>query len=115
MHRVNANQIGLEQGSKVLFSDFEHDGDMWTGQGPREIRVKETFAEAFRAPPLVHLSISMWDLDQNTNQRGDIAAEAVTAEGFDIVFRTWADTRVARIRCDWLAIGEVSDEDLWDV
>ena len=39
----------------------------------------------------------------------------VNSEGFVIVFRTWADTRVARIRADWLAIGELSAEDDWNV
>jgi hypothetical protein len=32
-----------------------------------------------------------------------------------IVFRTWGDTRVARVRADWLAIGEVRGEDDWQV
>ena len=45
----------------------------------------------------------------------DISAENVTATGFEIVFRTWADTRVARIRADWIAIGPAKDEDDWDV
>jgi len=39
----------------------------------------------------------------------------VTATGFEIVFRTWADTRIARIRADWIAIGPARDEEDWDV
>jgi hypothetical protein len=31
------------------------------------------------------------------------------------VFRTWGDSRVARIRADWMAIGEVSGEDDWEM
>ena len=42
-------------------------------------------------------------------------AEAVTATGFEIVFRTWGDTRVARIRADWTALGAVLGEDEWEV
>ena len=30
-----------------------------------------------------------------------------------MVFRTWGDTRVARIRADWTAIGAIIDEDNW--
>ena len=45
----------------------------------------------------------------------DISAEMVNPEGFVIVFRTWGDTRVARIRADWLAIGEISSEDDWEI
>ena len=107
--------IGIEQGSRILFSDFVHDGAMWTGSGPREVRQHETFKEVFVAPPLVTVGISMWDMDHKSNSRVDIVAENVTATGFEIVFRTWADTRIARIRADWMAIGKASDEDDWDV
>ena len=65
--------------------------------------------------PVVQVSLSMWDMDQKTNQRADISAETITPEGFEIVFKTWGDTRVARVRADWLAIGELRDEDDWDV
>ena len=51
--------IGIEQGTKVLFSDFAHDGAMWTGSGPREVRHQETFREAFAEPPVVKLGISI--------------------------------------------------------
>ena len=47
--------------------------------------------------------------------RADISAEAVTKEGFDMVFRTWGDTRVARMRIAWMAIGQMADDDDWDV
>ena len=107
--------IGIEQGTKILFSDFVHDGAMWTGSGPREVRQKEQFKEAFVAPPVVTVGISMWDMDHNANSRVDITAENVSETGFEIVFRTWADTRIARIRADWLAIGQAQDEEDWDV
>ena len=114
MKRFNG-PIGIEQGSRVLFSDFAHDGAMWTGCGPREVRQQERFREAFVESPMVKLGISMWDIDHAMNSRVDISAENVTAEGFEIVFRTWADTRIARIRADWMAIGKARDEDDWDV
>ncbi len=107
--------IGVEQGTKVLFSDFAHDGAMWTGSGPREVRQEERFKEAFVQPPVVTVGISMWDIDHKTNSRVDISAENVTEKGFDIVFRTWADTRIARVRADWIAVGQARDEDDWDV
>ena len=88
---------------------------MWSGSGPRETRVSVTFSETFRDVPVVHLAMSMWDTDGDTNQRADLRAEAITDAGFEIVFRTWGDSRVARIRADWMAIGEVSGEDDWDL
>lgn len=114
MKRFNG-PIGLQQGSKILFSDYAHDGAMWTGSGAREVRHMEAFREAFAEPPVVSIGISMWDIDHNTNSRVDISAENVTAKGFEIVFRTWADTRIARIRADWMAIGPARDEEDWDV
>ena len=47
--------------------------------------------------------------------RADDAAETATENGSDLVFRTSGDTRVARGRIGWIAIGELSDEDDWDV
>ena len=107
--------IGVDQGSTILFSDFAHDGAMWTGSGPREVRQVLTFNEPFLSAPIVTVGISMWDIDHKTNARVDISAESVTAQGFEIVFRTWADTQIARIRADWTALGQTRDDDDWDV
>ena len=115
MKRIRSGSIGVAQGSRMLFSDFADGGAMWTGSGPRESRHIVSFRDKFLEPPSVMASISMWDLDQKTNTRADISAENVTTKGFHLVFRTWGDTRVARIRADWLAIGPVKDEDDWDV
>ena len=107
--------IGILQGSRVLFSDFADGGMMWTGNGNRESRFLVSFKEPFVEPPVVMVGISMWDMDHKTNSRADISAENITAKGFHIVFRTWGDTRVARIRADWTAIGTVRGEEDWDV
>lgn len=115
MKRISAASVGIEQGARVLFSDFADGGAMWTGQGPRESRHVITFKEPFLAPPSVMVSIGMWDTDHMHNARADICAEKITEKGFHIVFRTWSDTRVARVRADWMAIGPVRDEDAWDV
>jgi hypothetical protein len=114
MRRLGSS-IGILQGSRVLFSDFADGGQMWTGQGERESRFLVNFREAFVDVPVVHLGLSMWDIDHKTNSRVDLSAENVTAKGFHIVFRTWGDSRIARVRADWTAIGPVRDEDDWDV
>ena len=115
MKRLSSGSVGVAQGSHVLFSDFADGGAMWTGSGPRESRHKMTFGQTYREIPSVMVSISMWDLDQKTNSRADVAAEKITRTGFQLVFRTWGDTRVARIRADWMAIGALRDDDDWDV
>lgn len=115
MKRMTASSIGILQGTRVLFSDFATDGVMWTGSGDRESRFHVIFSEAFRRPPAVMVGISLWDMDHKTNMRADISAENVTEKGFQLVFRTWGDTRIARVRADWTAIGPVRDDDDWDV
>jgi hypothetical protein len=113
--RRYTGSIGIQQGSRILFSDFAHDGAMWTGSGPREVRLAQSFKDAFLEPPTVTIGISMWDIDHKANSRVDISAENVTSTEFEIVFRTWGDSRIARIRADWLAIGRAQDEDAWDL
>lgn len=115
MKHINRANLGITQGSKIMFSDFQEGGPMWTGQGPRESRQEVRFPQAFSEAPSVSVSISMWDMDQATAVRADISAEKINRKGFDLVFRTWSDTRVARIRADWMAIGPVMTEDDWDV
>jgi hypothetical protein len=115
MKRISTGKIGIVQGSRVLFSDFADGGVMWTGQGDRESRHVITFKEAFVDVPAVMVGMSMWDIDHRHTQRADISAEKVSRTGFDLVFRTWGDTRVARVRADWTAIGAVKDEDDWEI
>lgn len=105
MLRFSHTAVGVQQGSAFLFSAFEDGGPMWTDVGPRVERSVVTFPTPFRDVPMVHVGLSMWDIAIETNHRVDIAAEEVTPVGFTLVFRTWGDTRVARVRADWLAIG----------
>lgn len=87
---------------------------MWTGTGPRRVIRHIDFDEPFDKVPLVHVSITMWDTDSGPNQRMDIQATKVTPTGFDVEFRTWGDSRVARVRVGWMAIGAVPYADNWD-
>ena len=107
--------IGIDQGDDVLFSDYEDGGDMWTGTGARERRSKVTFKTPFKGTPSVHVSLSMWDMDSAANARADVSAENIGPAGFDAVFRTWGDTRVARARIRWMAIGAVPHDDDWQL
>ena len=115
MQRLTSNNVGITQGSRVLFSDFIDGGPMWTGTGPREHRFSVKFDEAYAAIPNVMVSFAMWDSDTKTNQRMDIAAENISETGFDLVFRTWGDSRVARVRANWMVIGALPNEDDWEL
>lgn len=115
MKRISSSSVGIEQGSRMLFSDFADGGAMWTGQGDRESRHLISFKEPFITPPSVMVSVGMWDMDHKHNSRADIVAEKITESGFHLVFRTWGDTRVARVRADWIAMGEVKDDENWEL
>ncbi|MDU8909700.1 H-type lectin domain-containing protein [Aestuariicoccus sp. MJ-SS9] len=115
MRKLRAARIGIDQGNEELFSDFANGGEMWIGSGSRERRKRIHFSEPFSTIPAVHVGLSLWDMDSGANVRADLAAEKVTEKGFDMVFRTWSDSRVARVRMAWMAVGEVKSEDDWDL
>jgi hypothetical protein len=115
MKRLRNHLIGVDHGDVVLFSDFEHDGVMWTGDGARQIRAHIEFSESFRAAPIVQVNLSMWDIASQTNARADVQAEDISEDGFVIVFRTWGDTKFARVRVAWQAIGELRQADEWEL
>lgn len=114
MRKIKSHMVGIDSGEINLFSDFENGGEMWTGEGPREKRRFIHFSEPFMSAPSVSVGISLWDTDAGTNLRMDITADGIKPEGFYAVFRTWGDTKVARVRMSWQAIGQVADpEDAW--
>ena len=115
MLRFSHTAVGVQQGRAFLFSAFEDNGPMWTGTGARVQHVPVSFPTPFLGLPAVHVGLSMWDIDVESNQRVDVAADEVESGGLTIVFRTWGDTRVARVRADWLAIGPTAYEEDWEV
>ncbi len=115
MKKLNAALVGLDQGSVQLFSDFEDGGEMWTGTGERERIVSVAFSEEFKSEPLVFVSLEMLDLDNQSNHRVSTVAQNITPVGFEMSFKTWSDTRIARAVAAWMAIGEVADDEDWDV
>ena len=62
MHKLNSGVVGIDHGEVVMFSDFEDDGQMWRGDGPRNSLAAVSFATSFMTPPHVQVSISMWDI-----------------------------------------------------
>ena len=115
MKCLSSHTIGMNQGTFELFSDFQDGGEMWTGSGPRKVSRAVEFSEAFSAQPMAHVSLSIWDMGNDSNARADIRAENVTVTGFDLVFRTLSDTRIARVSASWLVIGEMADPDQWQL
>ncbi|MFP7672085.1 H-type lectin domain-containing protein [Marivita sp. S0852] len=115
MQIVNSARVGIAQGSVDLFSDYEIGGEMWTGEGLRSRSQWVAFEQPFSVPPAVHVTLTLWDMDSAHNVRADLKAEKVSETGFEAVFQTWKDTRVARVRISWLAVGAALTDDDWDV
>lgn len=115
MKRINSQVLGIAQGNDILFEDYQDGGEMWTGTGARERRKQVLFDETFRTVPVVQCTMTLWDVDSATNVRAYVDAEEITETGFTIVFRTWGDTRVARMRIGWIAIGGLPNEDDWEL
>ena len=88
---------------------------MWTGDGARKTRAYVELFESFRSTPVVQVNLSMFDMSNSANMRADVQAEDITEDGFAIVFRTWGDSKIARVRVAWQAIGELRQADDWDV
>lgn len=104
----------IEQGDVRLFSHFESDGIMWAGSGNRTVDHKVEFKKYFQLEPVVQISVTLMDADSNMHVRYSLTAENITNNGFDIVFKTWLDSRFARVWVHWMAIGEGNDPDMWD-
>lgn len=113
MIKFNAADVGVDAGDMVLFSDFEDDGPMWSQQGPRIARQTVSFSENYARPPSVTVTMSMLDMSNEGYTRADIQAENVSETGFEIVFRTWGDSKVARVRAAWQSIGELPSDEQW--
>ena len=86
--RISSDEIGIDQGSSVLFSDFADGGVRWTGRGDRESRHTIVFKEPFREIPAVVVGVYVWDVYHKHTSRADISAEKITKKGLDLVCRT---------------------------
>jgi len=75
---------------------------------PTEVRTFSTevlFATPFAAPPVVHLGLTGFDLDEHSSARLTLAAETITPFGFRVTISTWRASRVYAVEFSWLAIG----------
>lgn len=115
MKKIKSHQVGVETGVTHLFSDFAVDGEMWSGEGERTRRVQVDFSESYVSPPAVHIGFALWDISNDANHRVDMTVQNITETCFEIVFTTWGDTKVARLRANWMAVGAVKDDEVWDV
>jgi hypothetical protein len=114
MTKILSSALAIDQGDVLVFSDLEDGGEMWTGKGDRSRTARVNFREQFREKPMVSLGIKMIDADGGANLRYDLILEDVSATGFNIRFKTWGDTKIARASVNWGAIGAAYSDNDWD-
>ena len=92
-------------GEGEVFNHVDTLDYMWDGEGDRHVRQAIYFETPFHALPLVAVSVSGIDASRAQNQRFHVKAENITCFGFDLVFITWGDTKIARACASWTATG----------
>ena len=96
MHRVKSGSVG---------GSIESPGwRLYDGNGLRENRFRVDFNPDLTDRPEVIVALSGVDLIHGNNHRLTVHAENISKEGFEVVFRTWADTRVYSATASWLAV-----------
>lgn len=76
--------------------------------GPDEMRVFRLpipFVAPFAGWPVVHLSLTGFDIDQRDSSRLTVRAVEITPAGFVAEIATWRETRVYSVELSWLALG----------
>jgi hypothetical protein len=71
----------------------------------RIFRFAVYFSAPFDAPPVVHLGLTGFDLDQRDAGRLTLTATEITGTGFIAELATWRETRVYAAAFSWLALG----------
>lgn len=89
----------------VLTPGWPLDEPVAISDGARTFCVEVVFDSPFTSPPVVHLGLTGFDIDQRDSSRLTVKAENITVNGFQTIISTWATTRVFSVEMDWLAIG----------
>ena len=76
-----------------------------TPDQPRVFRFRVYFSASFAAPPVVHLGLTGFDIDQRDASRLTLTAQEISKTGFIAEFTTWRETRVYSVTFSWLALG----------
>jgi hypothetical protein len=75
------------------------------GEEDRLFRARVSFEQPLRSVPIVHLGLVGFDVGNEDAARLRVRAENISADGFDIVFETWLNTKIWSVSVSWLAVG----------
>jgi hypothetical protein len=107
---LKTGSVQVISAADELFNHVDSNLPMWAETGDRSVRLTVTFDKPFGETPALTLGVIGLDCDHSTNLRYGLSAEKVFREGFEVVFVTWGDTRIARASVSWQAIGSPVSE-----
>lgn len=102
----NVKEFKVQGGA--LVNGYSANPEKWnllTGTGKREFTRHVDFKEAYVEKPVVVLAISGLDVLNAANNRITATATNVTPTGFDINYKTWADSQIWSVFLNWTAFG----------
>ena len=108
MMRVGRGKsLQILSGDEEIFDHVSEPGPMWDEDGNRNIKVRVEFSNRFASAPVVNAGFSLLDVSKDNNLRVWLRLLNIDASGFDALVLSWDDTRLAKVRVAWIAIGEV--------
>ena len=72
---------------------------------PRVFELEVRFDTHFSTPPVVHVGLTGFDIDQRHTARLTLRALEISTVGFRAEIGTWSDSRIYSVEFAWLAIG----------
>ncbi|MCX6858014.1 MAG: H-type lectin domain-containing protein [Verrucomicrobia bacterium] len=97
--------LSATHGVGVLTPDWNLSDPVSVPEESRLFLVDVLFSVSFASPPVVHLGLSGFDIDQHESARLTIKVGEITEFGFQAVISTWSTTRVYAAEFSWLAVG----------
>ncbi len=74
------------------------------GAGDRQLTVAVTFPKPFAEKPSVIVGLTAIDAAGGVGTRINVAPDAITRDGFIVVIKTWADSKVFSVNGSWVAV-----------
>lgn len=89
---------------------FGKNSPKWTlagtsGGGDREFIARIDFSLEFSGPPVVHVSLVGFDIDNADFARLKVSAQYIDRTGFTVFIQTCFDTQIHSVDIGWLALG----------
>ena len=81
--------------------------DPWpeNGDGTRTYIHHVIFESGFEYPPVIHLGLVGFDVDQRASARIKLTTPLVTSVGFTVEITTWLNSKVYAVDFSWMAVG----------